>query len=105
MSWPSKLLTTARTSGTFVRKICSSSGIRSNSAVSPPSSFHGFSCSAGQISECESFYVHRRPLHLLQQHEQGQQHCNSQLAIFHGLSCSIMSTLDWTSPSCKSSLS
>ena len=58
MSSPSKLRTTARTSGTFVRKICSSSGIRSNSAVLPPSSFHGFSCSAGQISECESSCVY-----------------------------------------------
>ena len=44
MSWPSKLRTTALTSGTFVRKTCSSRGMRSSSAVSPPSSFHGLSC-------------------------------------------------------------
>lgn len=43
-TWPSKLRTTARTSGTLVRKICSSSGSRSSSAVSSASSFHGFSC-------------------------------------------------------------
>ena len=46
MSWPSKLRTMARTSGTFVRNTCSSSGMRSSSAVSPASSFQGFSCSA-----------------------------------------------------------
>ncbi len=44
MSWPSKLRTTALTSGTLVRKTCSSRGMRSNSAVSPLSSFHGLSC-------------------------------------------------------------
>lgn len=44
MSWPSKLRTTARTSGTLVRKTCSSSGSRSSNAVSSGSSFHGFSC-------------------------------------------------------------